>query len=104
MTRDYIYITDTIKMVAETFEISSQEVYNLGSGLSYTINDIIYEISRVVKQPLIINYQPSRPTDIKNVSLDMTRFHNEFNIRAETSLHHGIFNTWNYVKTLDKHS
>lgn len=100
MTRDYIYITDTVKMIAETFEISSQPVYNLGSGLSYSVNDIIYEISSTVKKPVQILYKPMRYTDIKNVTLDMSRFVNEFKIQAGTSLKEGIYYTWDYVKNL----
>lgn len=100
MTRDYIYITDTVKMISDTFEISRESVYNLGSGLSHSVNDIIYEISSVVKKPVQIDYKPMRQTDIKNVTLDMSRFKNEFKTEAGTNLREGIYHTWNYVSNL----
>jgi hypothetical protein len=43
---------------------------------------------------------PERATDIKNVELDMSRFYNEYNMRANTSLPEGIFHTWQYVKNI----
>jgi UDP-glucose 4-epimerase len=100
MRRDYIYIKDTIDMICKSFEKTSQDIYNLGSGSSNTINDIIYEISKVTKQSVQINYMPERATDIKNVELDMSRFYNEYNMRANTSLSEGIFHTWQYVKNI----
>jgi UDP-glucose 4-epimerase len=87
-------------MISDTFEISRESVYNLGSGLSYSVNDIIYEISSVVKKPVQIDYKPMRNTDIKNVTLDMSRFKNEFKIEPGTNLREGIFHTWDYVSSL----
>ena len=100
MTRDYIYVTDTVKMIADTFLNTKHDVYNLGSGVSYTVNDIIFEISRVVKLPIQLEYKPDRPTDIKKVMLDMSRFKEEFGTEATTTLHQGIFHTWDYVSGL----
>lgn len=102
MRRDYIYIKDTIDMICSSFEKTSQDIYNLGSGSSHTINDIIYEISKVTKKSVQINYMPDRATDIKNVELDMSRYYNEYGTRASTSLLEGIYHTWQYVKNISQ--
>jgi UDP-glucose 4-epimerase len=101
MSRDYLYIDDLTRMISGSFESDAKyDVYNLGSGVGETVNQIVDAIEKssgIVPKKVFID----KPLVFVNKSvLDISRFVNEFNIKPETSLDEGIKKTWEYVKSL----
>lgn len=75
ITRDYIYIDDLGKAVVEILSNSLvvNKTLNIGSGVGYTINDIIRVLRTVVKENFSVEYLPARNVDVSSVVLDITK-------------------------------
>lgn len=78
-TRDFTYVSDTARgiLLAGTAQSAVGETINLGSGAEIKIQDLAYEIGRVVgpKTP-IIEYINSRPGDVLRLFADTTKARN----------------------------
>jgi len=96
--RDYIYIDDLINITEKLFDRKTLfDVYNVGSGIGVTINDVVSTIKKVTKEPVTVNYLPSRDADVKRVVLDLSRLESETYLESATSLENGIMRTWNWL-------
>jgi len=98
MARDYIYVEDAVSMITSVFDKRNQhDVYNIGSGKSISVNEIIENIQSVSGTPVKKKYESAPPTFVHTVSLDTSRFTNEFGLRPTTDLEVGMKATWRYV-------
>ncbi|RKX97623.1 MAG: UDP-glucose 4-epimerase [Spirochaetes bacterium] len=102
MVRDYIYIDDLIKMIADTFYRKTKYViYNLGNGYGTSINELIRALETCVNRKIQKNYLEVPDTFVQNSILNIERFTNEFGLHPEISLIDGIRWTWeNLVDSL----
>lgn len=75
MVRDYIYVSDIARVVAQNFSSldPQKEVYNLGSGVGHSINDIVSEIEKVSGKSFTVNYTPAPKTFVERIILDTSR-------------------------------
>ncbi|EOH92753.1 NAD-dependent epimerase/dehydratase [Enterococcus haemoperoxidus ATCC BAA-382] len=87
-SRDFIYIDDVIK--ALDLIVSSDEalaeVYNVGTGNSVTLNNLISIIGESLNKDLSINYENERDGDIRESLADISKiksigFQPEFDIK-----------------------
>lgn len=93
--RDYIYIGDAIRgIVTIADDESEHKVYNLGSGVGTSVNDIIKIIERLTGKKLDVKYIAKRSVDVPVNVLDVGRFNS---LRGEdilnVSLEEGIKET-----------
>jgi UDP-glucose 4-epimerase len=97
--RDYIFIEDLVKY---TFELIHKEIeneiINIGSGIGYSINEILKYIENIVNKNMIVNYETSRSVDISSVILDITKLQS-FVKNDTTQLEEGIKRFYNDVKS-----
>ena len=100
--RDYIYIDDLSKMIYELISKDIEnEVINIGSGIGYSINDIISYLKNIAGDKLIIKYETSRSVDVTNVILDITKLESLIKTNY-TPLEEGIRIFYNDVKSILK--
>lgn len=97
MVRDYLYVKDVARLISSVFQSAQRPVYNLGSGIGVSVNNLLDVIKSVTQKEVKIDYQPKPPTFLEKVVLDTTTFKNEFNAAPEVSLEKGIKLTWEYV-------
>lgn len=98
MARDYVYVKDVTNMIAEVFNKPNQrEVYNLGSGKSTSLNEVIENIEAITNQSFDIEKKPAPSTFIHTVALDTSLFTEEFGLQPRTSMSEGMKATWNYI-------
>jgi len=100
MARDYIFIEDliTILIDASFKNNSSEHVFNLGSGESKTINEIIEIMRYVTGEDFRIEHVESPSTFVSKVVLDTTLFKTQFGAFACATLNEGIEHTWQSMK------
>lgn len=100
-TKDYIYISDLIRLTYDLSFSNEVGVFNLGSGEGTTINQIIDQIKKTtVKNFEIINID-KQIYDVNHFVLDITKATNLLGIYAFTRLEEGVSNTWNWLNSLD---
>ncbi len=105
MTRDYIYVTDVTEMIADSLACEPKhDVYNLGSGVGVSVNEIVRTIEAVTGIEAIVQHVPVPPTFVQSSVLDMSRYEAEFGGRHSVSFAEGIRHTYDYLKKVrDQH-
>ena len=90
--RDYIYIEDAIDAIVKVINYNGLEkVFNIGTGIGYSINDILNIIKdKLNLQYIDVDYQKPRYCDVKNNILDITKIKSELNWEPKVELHDGI--------------
>lgn len=73
--RDYIYIDDLAKVVSELLmnDSISNRTINIGSGVGYSVNDIINCLKEVSLGDVKVKYMTSRSVDVSSVVLDISQ-------------------------------
>lgn len=71
--RDFTHIDDILSGIISILDYSDLycPVYNIGSGFSISINDIIYKIATYLGKDVTINYQPRNMYDVDCTKADI---------------------------------
>ena len=105
MVRDYIYVKDVADIITSIFDKPAQHsIYNVGSGIPVTVNEIVKAIDAVHHTSPEIVYVEAPATFVHTVTLDVSRLTNEFGVKAKTPLHEGVRMTHDYLKSELKRS
>jgi len=100
--RDYIFINDVIESIISTIDYSGKEqVFNIGSGIGYSLGEVISVIEEVINRPIKIIRRKQRPVDLPVNILDCSLAQKELGWSAHTELKNGVSQTaeWiNYIK------
>jgi UDP-glucose 4-epimerase len=97
-TRDYIYIDDLVDLTLSLYKRKNKySVYNIGSGSSTSINEIVDIMKKITKKEVEIKYILPRDIDVKKVSLDLSRISQEIKLKKMTDLKRGIQKTWDWL-------
>ena len=73
--RDYIYIDDLVQATLSLLgkEAAFDKTFNVGSGVGYSVNDILRILKEVSGLEVSINYLPARQEDVSHVVLAIDR-------------------------------
>ena len=104
--RDYIHVVDLAVGHIKALEKLEKEqsglyIYNLGTGIGYSVLDIIQAFEKV--NNLKINYKiaPRRSGDIAMCYSDPTKAKEELNFVAQKTLEDMCRDSWNYENKRD---
>lgn len=97
--RDYIYIEDLANYVLELIQNNSwNNIYNIGSGEGYSINEIITSIEKVTNKKIKSIYKEKRNVDIDKNILNVEKINKVIKNNKLHSLDEGLKKTWNFLK------
>ena len=99
--RDYVYVQDVVVGIykaATTTTVS--RIFNMGSGIGCSLNDIIHTIKIELKIDFNVQYLPARPFDVPRICLDCGRAKRELSWKTDTTMFTGIKRTWEFVKSM----
>lgn len=98
--RDYIYIEDAIKGIVRIATCEAEDkIYNLGSGVGTSVNDIIDIIRNITGRNLEVKYDEKRSVDVPINVLDVGRFRAICGDKLENvSLEEGIRKTIRFME------
>lgn len=92
--RDFIYIDDVCEALRLLGETETQEsIFNIGSGLGYSLNQLIGTIERITGKPLAINYIANRFGDIPASVMDISKAKHILGNEVKFSLEQGLART-----------
>lgn len=96
-TRDFIYVSDTVRalMLAYEREESRGKIINLGSGKDISINTLLHGICDYMKYTGEWEHRPARTSDVRNLCADSKRAKELLGFEPEIEFEEGI------TKTLD---
>lgn len=103
MVRDYVYVADLVKMIVPVVgQPSMYELYNVGSGIGYSITEIFDSIRRVTGIDFEVEERPVPATFVDHVVLNTARFQGEFPFTEFTSLDEGVRLTYKEIMESDR--
>ena len=93
--RDYIHISDVVDVLCKAVNFNHKHrVYNLGSGVGVSLNDVISLIRNNLTDDFKVEYMKSRTFDVTSCVLDMSRLISETGFMPQTSLAKGLKSLW----------
>jgi len=99
VTRDYVYVED----VAEACELAAGSgacgVFNIGSGVGLTLNEIIQTLSDVTGQEIVRTYLAGREYDVPAIVLNCDKAFSELSWKSKTRFIDGITKTWDWARS-----
>jgi UDP-glucose 4-epimerase len=100
-SRDFLYINDFIDLLNNILYKfpSGFNIYNVGSGSSYTITEISRKIGNLLNKKIRICYDESlRKQDINEMVADITKISKEFDWKPKIDIDQGLTLTIKKVK------
>ena len=101
-TRDYLYVEDLAGGVLDAVESGVSGVFQLGSGVPTTINELIAVFRDTVDIDFQVEYQNFRAGELRHTYCDITKASSAFNYHPSTDLVNGIRETWSWFNTINE--
>jgi UDP-glucose 4-epimerase len=101
--RDYLHVTDLAHahlLALNALKAGNNQVINLGSGIGYSVFEVINEIENVVEGKLSKVITPSRPGDPTVLLADIDKVRKELGWMPKANLNQIIFDSWQGAKQL----
>jgi UDP-glucose 4-epimerase len=94
-TRDYIYVTDTVRAALDLYECSQArgKVVNIGSGQEISIIDLKTKIEHILGRPVPIEYHEPRPGDVHRHRADIALLKDLVGFEQQVSIDEGLART-----------
>ena len=91
--RDYVYVSDICDAVIAALGSEATGVYNIGTGVATSVNEIIEAMTAVLGPPAGIDRAPEREGEIQRSCLDGSKAARDGLWRPRTALREGIEKT-----------
>ncbi|MDE2342546.1 MAG: NAD-dependent epimerase/dehydratase family protein [Betaproteobacteria bacterium] len=89
--RDYIHIDDVTAAIWSVVKYEGKEtVFNIGSGLGISLNEIIASIEQNLERKIEVDYRPGRTLDVSVSILDIRKATSELGWIPRVSFENGI--------------
>jgi len=103
VVRDFIYVGDVVRalMTCVSYQ-GDQRVFNVGSGVGLSLNDLLAAIERLLGRPVQRAYLARRPVDVPVNILDTSLAARELGWRPETEFGEGLRRTLGWIQRVRK--
>lgn len=92
VVRDFIHVEDIVAACLKTIRLdhAKYRIFNIGSGIETSLNDLIEIIGKVTGRRFIVNYTKGRKIDVPRNILDTTRITEILGWRPKVTLEEGV--------------
>jgi UDP-glucose 4-epimerase len=97
VVRDFIFVGDLAKLCVQVGESHESGIFNAGSGVGHSINEIVSILMEVSDKKIVPIYKPGRGYDVPRVVLDVNLAFLRFGWRPNMALKDGIGLVWKRV-------
>lgn len=98
--RDYIHVVDLakghLKALEKILNTTGVEIYNLGTGVGYSVLDVVKNFEKVTGLEVPYTITDRRPGDIDKCYADSTKAKNELGWVAEKGIEDMCRDSWNW--------
>lgn len=92
-SRDFLFVDDAVRALIMVGDRSDQLIYNVGTGLATSINQLIEQLEELSGSRLKKNPCPEWPNDIRAIRANVRRLTDEFGFETLTPLREGLRRT-----------
>ncbi len=100
--RDYIHVVDLadghVKAIKKLEENPGLKIYNLGTGIGYSVLDVIENVSKAVRKEIPYVIAPRRAGDIAQCYADASLAKKELGWEAKNGIKEMCEDSWNWQK------
>jgi len=96
--RDYIYVGDVVKVNMLCLENGDNEIFNIGTGKSTSVNSIFSEMKKLIGYSRDAAYRPPRAGELIKSSLDVRKAEERLGWKAEVDLREGLKRTIDFFR------
>lgn len=101
--RDYIHVVDLakghLKAVEKVMNSTGVDAYNLGTGVGYSVLDVVNSFEKATGQKIPYEVTPRRSGDIATCFADSTKALKELGWKAEKTLEDMCRDSWHWQQT-----
>lgn len=98
--RDYIHVVDLalghVKAVAKVLGQTGLDVYNLGTGVGYSVLDVVHAFEKASGKQIKYEIAPRRPGDIATCYSDPSKAEKELGWKAERGIEQMCADSWRW--------
>jgi UDP-glucose 4-epimerase len=101
VVRDYIHISSVVEAMLLSINLQNSKaprIFNIGSGVGRTVNDVFYAVEAVHGSPLKISYTKSRTADVPENVLDVSLASEHLNWEPSTDWENELQKTYAWVR------
>lgn len=105
ISKDFIYVKDTVRILADLINIKELfgETFNIGLGEEITIRKLMEQIISIIGDTkLKIEYDAPRPADVPRLLVDSRKLKKIYNYKLNYSFSQGLHETIQFYKDLMK--
>jgi len=97
--RDYLHVSDMVLgIIALIHHQGNNRIFNISSGIGYSLNDILTMIRDELKRPVTVHYMNSRKFDVPVNVLDSSRIRLETGWTPQIGMAEGIHRVYDDLK------
>ncbi|GFP32703.1 UDP-glucose 4-epimerase [Candidatus Hakubella thermalkaliphila] len=100
--RDYVYIDDIVEANVLALTAGDNEVFNLGSGVGTSVNEIFQLLKKMIGFSGRPHYAPLRPGEIRQIYLDSSKARRMLGWEVKTDLKEGLQRTVEWFRDNDR--
>ena len=99
-TRDYVFVRDLCEGIRLAMKSGTSGVYQLGTGIPTSLNDLIGKMKDVVgaSYPIAVRYEPFRAGELRHTWCDISRAQRALGYDPKTPLSAGLEQTWGWFR------
>ena len=91
--RDYVYVGDVADAVTSSFTGDRTGVYNIGTGVATSVNQLIAAFTELLGPPAGVTRAPARPVEVQRSCLDAHKAAHDGLWKPKTALKQGLRRT-----------
>ena len=100
-SRDFTYVTDVVQALRKAAEVPgvSGRVFNIGTGRSINLLELIAALNRQLGTSATVNHGPPRAGDVRFSRADITRARRELGYEPSVAFEDGLAETLRWYRT-----
>ena len=89
--RDFLHIDDFVDLILKIKDCDFKfEIFNVGSGKSYSFNEVIKKIEKMSLKKLNLQYEENKENLIREITADISKLNNKIKWNPKISLDEGL--------------
>jgi UDP-glucose 4-epimerase len=99
-SRDFVYVTDVVNALRRAAEVPgiSGRVYNIGTGCSTTVLDLLAALNRLLGTAVACRHEPPRAGDVRHSRADIRRAQSELGYEPKVLFEEGLAQTLRWYR------
>jgi len=99
VVRDYFYISDAVAALTKALSYQGeQRIFNIGSGVGKSINDVLSAIDSLFEKPIKRAYLPARSFDVPVSILDISKALELLHWKPQATFSDGLSQTLHWLR------